>query len=132
MSPAAADSLRLGLETPDSVPAGQPVPMTFRIENTSSRTVTLYLLGRTIAFDVIVRGSGGEVVWRRLEGETIPQILRVEMVAPGESLVLESTWDQRSNAGERVRPGTYSVVAELFTEGEPLRSPAASLRILDR
>jgi hypothetical protein len=132
MADVAPDSLRLRVEAPDSVPVGRDVATRFIVDNVSGRALNLYLLGRTIAFDVIVRDPDGDVVWRRMDGEVVPQILRVEMLPAGGSLVLEATWDQRSNDGDPVATGTYSVEAELFTDGEPLRSPPVNVRIVDR
>lgn len=124
-----ADSLRLHVEAPDNVPRGQPVPVTFRVENVTDRTLTLHLTGREIAFDILVERPDGSTVWRRLEGEVIRSILRLDTLPPGQSLRLQASWDQRSDAGEPVPPGEYRVRAELLTEGEPLRSPARPLRI---
>ncbi len=130
MPPDASDSLRLRLEAPAEVAAGAPVPITLRVENLTDRTLTLYLTGRTIAFDVVVERAGGARVWRRLEGETVQSILRLEELGPGEALVLEDAWDQRSDRGEAASPGEYRIHGELLTEGEPLVSPAEPLRIL--
>jgi hypothetical protein len=126
---ASHDSLRLSLELPAEVDAGEPVAFVFRVENVSGRTLDLYLRGRTIAFDVIVTRPDGAAVWRRLEGEIIPAILRIETLAPDEALELADTWLQRSDAGDAVPPGEYRVHAELLTESEPLRSAALPLRI---
>lgn len=125
----APDSLRLSLEAPDSVPAGRAVSLTFRIENISDRTLDLNLRGRTIAFDVIVRGTDGGVVWRRLENEVVPAIIRLETLRPGGMLELGATWDQRSYAGRQVAPGPYVVEAELLTDAEPLRTRGVTVEI---
>lgn len=125
-----SDSLRLWLEVPDEVRAGDSVPIALRVENVSDEPIDLHLRGRTIAFDLVVAGADGEVAWSRLEGEVIPAILRVETLGSGERLELEDTWDQRSNAGEAVAPGDYSVRGELLTEGEPLSTPSVPLRII--
>lgn len=124
-----ADSLKILLDAPDTVRAGEPVPVTIRVQNISDRPLDLYLRGRTIAFDVIVTGSDGTVVWRRLADEVIPAILRLETLGPGETLELTDTWDQRSNAGQAVSPGGYTVRGEILAEGEPLVTPTRPLRI---
>ena len=130
MPDSSADSLRLRLDVPDRVPAGATVPITLHVENTTDRTLTLYLVGRTITFDIIVERPDGAVVWRRLEGVVVPAILRLDTLPAGEELVLESTWDQRSNAGETVPAGEYRVRAEVLTEGEPLGSGVRALRVV--
>lgn len=130
VSPAVADSLRVSLEVPDRVAAGDSVPMALRVENAGDDPVELRLTGRPVAFDLIVMGEGGETVWRRLEGATVPQVLVLMSLAPGEALAFEDSWDQLSNAGSRVAPGTYTVRGELPAEGRRLASPAETLRIV--
>ena len=129
LSAVADDSLDLRLHLPDRVAPGEPVPITFRVENATDRSLDLYLTGRPIAFDLIVTAEDGRTVWRRLEDETIPMVLRIQSLAPGETLELGETWDQRSNAGEFVPPGTYTVRGKLLTEDEPLVTPESRLRI---
>lgn len=132
MAAAVSDSLRLETRVPERVSAGEPVPVVLRAENVSGGTLDLYLQGRTVAFDVVVTDAGGRVVWRRLEGEIVPAILRMETLEPGAALELDARWDQRSDAGEPVAPGRYTVHGELLTEGDPLVTPAARLRIETR
>lgn len=129
-TPATSDSLRLRLETPERVTAGEAVPMTLRAENVTDGPVELHLRGREIVFDLVVTRSDGTVAWRRLEGEVVPAILRLETLPAGEALVLEATWDQRANDGSPVAPGVYTVRGELLTEAEPLVTPTDTLRIV--
>lgn len=124
-----ADSLRSTLEMPERVPRGTPVPITFRIENVTDRTLTLHLTGRQIAFDIVVARPDGTTVWRRLHDEVIQAILRLDTLPPGDALVLEDTWDQRSDDGDPVPAGEYRVHGELLTEADPLRSPPETLHI---
>ncbi|MBI4545302.1 MAG: hypothetical protein HY703_08915 [Gemmatimonadetes bacterium] len=129
VTPAPVDSVRLRLDLPASVRVGQAVPIQLRIENTSARAVDLYLMGRPIAFDVIVSRED-RVVWRRLEGQVVAAILQIRTLAPGEALELRAEWDQRDHAGRAVAPGAYQVAAEVKTDGEPLRAGPVELRIL--
>lgn len=124
-----SDSLRLWLDVPEQVRAGEPVPITLRAENITERSLDLYLTGRAIAFDLTVTDEDGAVVWRRLEDEVIRAILRLETLEPGEMLSLDDTWEQRSNDGEPVAPGAYTVRGEILTEEEPLVAPEVPLRI---
>jgi hypothetical protein len=124
-----SDSLRLRLDLPEQVPGGVPVRIRLVVENLTDRSLDLYLRGRQISFDLVVEARAGDTVWRRLENEVIPAILRLETLAPRQSLTLEDTWDQRSNQGARVPPGAYRVHAELLTEGDPLVSPSRTLHI---
>ncbi len=127
----ASDSLRLQLELPGAVAFGDPIPMALRVENLSDRSVDLYLTGRPVAFDLIVIDSRGEVVWRRLEDAVVPAILQIRSLAPGESLEFEDSWDQRSNTGDLVPPGDYTVRGELLAEEGPLATSEETLHIVE-
>jgi len=131
-SSALSDSLRLELEVPPEARAGEPVPVTIRVRNVAARPVQLHLMGRTVAFDIVVaRAEDGAVVWRRLEGQAVPAILQLRTLAPDEVLELRDRWDQRTNAGARVPPGFYTVRGVVPTdEPRPLETPVARLRIL--
>jgi hypothetical protein len=125
------DSLRFEIDVPSSAREGEPVPITLRVSNDGSQPIELHLRGRTIAFDIIVAGEDGEVVWRRLEGQTVPAILQVIDLAPGRSLELRDIWSQETNAGEQVGPGLYRVNGALPTGSlRALETPARPLRIL--
>ena len=126
------DSLALTLDVPPSVRRGTAVPFTFRVANRSAAPVTLYLRGRTIAFDVTITDAGGGVVWRRLEDEAIEGILQLRELAVGETLTLRATWDQRTARGAAVDAGEYRAQAELLTDGAPLASAPATFRIAPR
>jgi uncharacterized protein (DUF58 family) len=124
------DSMSVHLSVPPRVRVGEPVPVTLSVTNRDTTPLTLYLKGRPIAFDIVVRRKGGEIVWRRLHGATIAMVLRVETLPPGDSLRFEEVWPQRTQAGAPVEPGDYTVTGELPTDRpEPIRSAAAPLRI---
>jgi hypothetical protein len=123
------DSLDLRLEFPARVPEGAPIRITLRIENVSGEPMDLYLRGREIAFDLVVTTVDGREVWRRLEDAVIPAILRIETMEAGGVLELMHVWDQRSNDGDPVPPGEYSVWGELLTETEPLSTAIERLRL---
>jgi hypothetical protein len=130
MSPQASDSLRLETVAPARVAPGELVPITLRLTNTTSKPITLYLRGRTIAFDLTVTRASGEVVWRRLEGETMPAILQVKELAPGEVLELKDAWDQSTNLGKPAGLEDYTVQGAVLTDQrEPIRTPAVSISI---
>lgn len=127
------DSLRLELLAPAEARLGDSVPLALRLTNTGTRPLELHLLGRTIAFDITVAREGGAVVWRRLEGAAIQGILQIRMLAPGETLELKELWRQRTDAGEPVGPGSYTLQGVLPTDApEPLRTRAVRLRIVPR
>jgi hypothetical protein len=112
---------------------GERVPVTLRARNIGRAPLELYLQGRPVAFDIIVTREGGSLVWRRLEGQTIPAILQVRTLGAGESLELLDEWDQRANDGALVGPGSYTVEGALLTDSpELLETAGASLLILPR
>jgi hypothetical protein len=127
-----AQSLRVEIDVPPRVAAGDSVPITLRATNAGTGLLELYLMGRSVTFDITITDSGGRVVWRRLEGETVPAILQVRVMAPGDSLQLDHVWNQQTNRGQSVEPGTYTVTAAIITDAQPLRTPTAPLRIMPR
>jgi len=125
-----SDSLRISLDRPREVRSGQPVPIVIRLENTGTKPLDLYLRGRTIAFDVYVAHSNGDVVWQRLKDQVIPAIIQLKVLRRGEVLELEEEWPQRGNRGEPLGPGSYVVRGSVLTDGPALETAPASLRIL--
>jgi hypothetical protein len=125
-----SDSLRLELDVPAEARVGSTVPITLRVRNAGERPIDLHLRGRTIAFDVIVRRPGGEPVWRRLEHETIPGILRLETLGPGRVLELHAEWHLDPDARAGAATALYHVEGLLLTDGAPLRTDTVTLRVL--
>ncbi len=123
--------MRFEITAPREIRAGEPVPVSLRLTNTSGRSLTVYLQGRPTAFDIIVKDGRGAVLWRRLEGQTITAILGLRTLEPGEIISFEDVWPQRDQAGGMVGPGAYTLTGELPTDGpEPIRTPAAVVRVL--
>lgn len=128
---AAGDSLELSIDVPERVQAGEAVPVTVHVRNRTDRPLELHLLGRTIAFDVVVSAEDGTVVWRRLEGEAVQFILHLLRLRPRGTLEFKASWDQRGRDGSPVPPGLYHVQGMVPTdEPEPLRTPVVPLRIV--
>ena len=121
--------IALELRIPAEASVGSTVPIILRIENVGDRPIDLYLRGRTIAFDIVVRRQDGEVVWRRLEHEVIPAILRLETLAPRQVVELPADWHLTTSAGPRVSPGSYLVEGLVLTDGPALRTPPVTLRV---
>lgn len=115
-----SDTLQVAVEVPARVRTGEAVPITLRVTNVGDERLDLELRGRPIAFDLVVTGPDGSVVWRRLEGRTVPAILQVRTLGPRESLELRDVWDQRERDGSRVAPGSYRVAGAV-----PAVSPGA-------
>lgn len=130
--PFAQEGVVVAVEVPTSVAVGNPVPIKVRLSNTTSSPQDLYLRGREITFDIAVTDSAGDAVWRRLEGEVIQAIIQLRTLAPNETIELTHTWDQRSQRGERVPPGRYTLRANILTDGQTaLASNEATLVIGD-
>jgi hypothetical protein len=125
-----ADTLTFQLEVPDTVALRAPVPITLRVTNNGSAAVDLYLRGRSIAFDIVITNAAGDTVWHRLQDAVIDASLQIKVLRPRDALVLTDTWNQRTNAGESVPAGDYSVRASLLTDqAEPTTFSPAVLRI---
>ena len=122
--------MRFDIDCPSEVKQGEPVTVTLRLTNTSDQVQTAYLMGRPTAFDVEVSNAAGTVIWHRLAGETVPAILGVRTLAPGEALTFEGSWRQRDQSGRPVPPGVYHIVGVLPTDAQPLRTDPAKLRVL--
>ena len=121
-----ADTVQVSLHMPEQVQAGDSVAITVRVQNTSSRRVDLSLMGREIAFDVIITTSSGQPVWRRLERATLQSILQVKSLNPAEAFELRTEW-------RASQPGDYLVSAQLPTDNQPLATRApVHLRVVPR
>jgi len=123
------DSLRLELDVATEARVGSVVSIALRVRNVGDRPIDLYLRGRTVAFDVIVRRDSGEVVWRRLENAIIPAILRIETLAPNATLELRADWSLATTTGATVTPGTYAVEGVLLTEDAEMRTVPVRLHV---
>lgn len=121
------------LHAPETVSTGKPVQIFIRVQNKSAEPLTLYLRGREATYDFVVTARDGGTVWRRLEGEIVPAILRLEVLGPGQTLEFGGVWPQRDNGGELVAPGSYTIRGTVLSDGSAkLESPAISLRITRR
>ena len=114
-------AFRAELRVPSEIEIGRPVPLELVVRNTSDRPVWLKMGDSTFAFNFIVSGADGAVVWDRARGlgEVIPLISIERPVPPGDSVRFSDTWSQLSNAGQRIAPGTYSVRGTLNTQEDP-------------
>ncbi len=124
-----SDTLTIALDAPATLPGSHTATITIRLTNPTDRTLELALRGREIVFDLIVSREDGVVVWRRLEGEVVPAILRLEQLAPGAQLSLEATWDGRDQRGRPLPPGNYLLRGEVLTDGAPLVTPEQRFRV---
>lgn len=125
--------LQVSLTAPDRAPVGSMVPIVIRLENAGEARLELYLRGRTIAYDILIRDPTGRVVWHRLEGEIVPGIIQLRILKPREVLELSHEWDQRTNREELVEPGLYTAEGLVLTDGpQPFTSAPRQLVIIPR
>lgn len=123
------DSIELRLEIAQPARTGARVVFRLVAHNLSSRTLELHLAGREPTFDVVVSRSDGSMVWRRLEGEVLPAIAHVRLLAPGDSVATLITWNRRDARGRAVGPGGYFARGFLLVDGPPLVSPEVPFEI---
>lgn len=122
--------LQLTLEAPEAAAAGEPVTYAVVIRNNGSQSLDLHLQGREPIFDLRVTDEAGITLWRRLEGQSVQAILRLDTLDPGESITLEDVWDQRDASGRFVAPGLYALQAEVLTDAQSLMSQTSPLRVV--
>ena len=123
--------MRVEITVPAEVRRGDSVSIALRLVNEADTAVEVALQGRPVAFDVTVTRPDGELVWRRLAGETVTAILQLRSVPPGESLDFQAAWDQRSAGGAPVPAGEYVVQGAIPSDPPTvLRSRPAKLKIL--
>ncbi len=109
--------LRIWLTAPESARAGSTFSIAIIVKNVGEAVLDLYLRGRDIAYDILVKDATGQVVWRRLQDEIIPGVIQLRALAPGEVLELSHEWNQRTRAGNLVEPGQYMVEGLVLTDG---------------
>jgi hypothetical protein len=103
-----ASALTAQLELPTEVQVGKPVSLTFKLRNTRSHPVELILGGRP-PYDFVITKEDGTEIWRWSQGQVIQFILEIKTLLPGEELEFATEWQQVTNAGAPVPPGTYWV-----------------------
>ena len=113
------DSLQVALD----VRSEGSVRFMLQVRNVAPRQVALLLRGRSPTLDVEVRRAGGEIIWRRLEGEVVQAIVQVRVLEPGEVLQVAAEWDRRLSGGGSAAPGAYEAAALLLLEEGGLAAP---------
>jgi hypothetical protein len=123
--------MRVEITVPAEVRQGDSVPIVLRLVNEADTAAEVALQGRPVAFDVTITRPGGELVWRRLAGQTVTSILQLRTLAAGESLEFRTLWDQRTAAGAAVPTGRYVVRGTIPSDPPSvLRAGPATLKIL--
>ena len=112
--------LRVLLDAPARVRAGDAVPLVLRVENTGRAMVDLYLRGREVTVDLVVTSAAGARVFHLLEGAIVPAVVQVRTLGPRERLEHALTWSARDARGRALEPGRYTLRAALLRGDEPL------------
>lgn len=97
------------------------ITFTLTIRNEGSKTLDLVSATSQI-YDLEVYQEPGILVWNWAHGQSFPQVITTVTLQPGEQKTYQVTWNGRSNQGDPVPSGSYSVRARLVTE------PSASYR----
>jgi hypothetical protein len=106
--------LRLSLQVPSPVRAGETVPLTLIAKNVSGGPVELGLTGPEdtgFCRDFAVSTPDGVELWRFIDPDTMAcqASLSVKTLTPGQELMLEGQWNQADAAGTPVAAGSYLV-----------------------
>ncbi len=93
-----------------SVPYGEPLPMTLSITNANDQQVErTYNTGQR--YDFVVFDTMGIEIWRWAYRTGFTQALVEVTFEPGETVTYSVVWNQQTNDGEQVAPGTYELHA---------------------
>jgi hypothetical protein len=118
------------LRAPARARSGDGVIFAVHVESRTKTTV--YLRGRRPTAEIVL-SRDGTVVWRSLEGATIPAVVQVVTITPAAPVRIDVRWDGRGRTREPLRPGVYRAHAELLTDlPEPIRSAPIALEVLAR
>lgn len=116
--PLAKEGAVVTLVAPTLASPGTPVPLRVQVRNETAAPLDLYLRGREVTFDILVSDASGDAVWSRLSGQVTQAILQLRTLAPGEVMEMTHTWDQKSQRGAQVQPGTYKIRGMIITDGQ--------------
>jgi hypothetical protein len=112
-------ALTAELQMSPEIKLGQPVRLELVVKNNADRPLWLEFGDSTHAFDVAVTDLNGREVWNRslaIRGQPNYAMLRRIPIPPGQTVRFADIWDQRTNGGSRVSPGSYSVQGTLDTD----------------
>ena len=98
--------------------SGQAVRITFRVVNTSGKTVE-YSFGSGQRYDITASNSDGKQIWDWATGKLFSQNLSTVSVAPGKALTYQAAWNGRDASNHPLPPGTYTLNAHLTSDNRP-------------
>jgi hypothetical protein len=112
--------------------AGESVKFTVTVINQDDQPRTLHFPNGQ-NFDITVTPTNqNEALWRWdwSHDRMFTQMLREQVLKPGETLTFNATWNQKDNEGKKMPRGEYSVQAKLTTE-KPVLSAATVLTLAE-
>ncbi len=138
--------IKLSLEVPPQVRAGEAVPLRLVAKNVTDAPLEVGFTGREdtgFCRDFVVSTPDGVELWRFVDPDTMAcqAILSPKTLGPGEELTLEGEWNQADAQGTPVVAGSYIVRGflpirlDVSTPGErglTLETEAKSLVILPK
>lgn len=105
---------------------GETVNLTFSVSNVGRDTIPL-TFGSTQQYDFSASVSGS-LVWRWSQGRVFAPVILPGRLAPGQTITYRESWNQKSNSGFQVPPGSY-VMQGILTNIPPPTVPSASTAI---
>ncbi len=97
-------------DQPSGVPFGEPLSIALSVINVSERQVErTYYSGQR--YDFIVLDDTGNVVWRWSRDMAFTQAIIEVAFEPGQKVTYSEVWNQKTDSGEQVEPGTYELQA---------------------
>ena len=92
------------------VVAGEPFSLTLSVSNCNERE-TSRRYGSGQIFDFIVRDESGELVWNWAHGKGFVLAVKERTYGDRQTVTYGVVWDQTTNDGGAVEPGTYQIEA---------------------
>lgn len=103
--------IKLRLEAPATVSAGQAIPFKLHVQNTGDRSIEVHLAGNP-AHEFIVTKPDGLSIWRSVHGLVL--VNAIKTIPAHEELILETEWDQKGLDEKFVSLGKYRVQGILY------------------
>ena len=95
---------------------GDEVRFVITMRNPTDEAVTL-VFPTAQHYDIEVYDSSDVLVWNWAHGLVFTQAFTNLVLAPGEAVTYEESWDQKDNEGNQVPAGTYAVYLDCRCQG---------------
>lgn len=107
---------------------GEPVSMTLEVVNPTDRSIRLTFPSAQ-RYDFVVK-KGKQTIWRWSGGRMFAQVVGRHVMAPGDTIAYEYTWDQTGADGTKPGLGAYTVEGMLMIS-PPLKTGPKTFGIVD-